>query len=80
MTARDQAIDFAVRLFRVIFKRLWLPLDERIVENLVDVLIAAAAEHMQSRPVEDELEALADDSPLFEMQPERYQTVKLRRD
>lgn len=79
MNARDQAIDFAVRLFRVIFKRLWLPLDERIVENLVDVLIRAAAEHMQSRLVEDELEELADDRPLFEMRPERYQTVKLPR-
>lgn len=82
MSARDQAVDFGMRLFRVLFKRMWLPLDERleqIIENFIDLIIRAAAEHMQSRPVEDELEELADDGPLFEMRPERYQTVKLPR-
>lgn len=82
MNARDQAIDFATRLFQIIFKRLWLPFGERetqVIENFVDVLIRAAAEHMQSRLVEEELEALADDGPLFEMRPERCQTVKLPR-
>lgn len=81
MTARDQAVDFTYGLLAIIFKRLWLPLDRRIVENLIDFLIAAVAEHIgPNRAVEDELEALADDSPLFELQAERYQTVKLRRD
>lgn len=80
--ARDQAIDYGLRLFRLLFKRMWLPLDERlerIVVNFIDLVIAAAAERMApQRRADDELDDLADDGPLFPLQ-ERYQTVKLPR-